>query len=129
LDLSKKIVKILDKHSLVDINIEKLISIRGLGKAKSLQVLALLELSKRIYEWDIVRDWMWENRDSFTGLSILPYDGGTYVQAPFEECTKEKYEEMMKHLTEVDLYKIIELTDDTNLSGELACAGGTCEVK
>jgi hypothetical protein len=80
-------------------------------------------------EWDIVRDWMWENRDSFTGLSILPYDGGTYVQAPFEECTKEKYEEMMKHLTEVDLYKIIELTDDTNLSGELACAGGTCEVK
>jgi DNA repair protein RadC len=54
LDLSKKIVKILDKHSLVDINIEKLISIRGLGKAKSLQVLALLELSKRIYEGERV---------------------------------------------------------------------------
>ena len=71
---------------------------------------------------------MWTNRDSYNGLSVLPYDGGTYTQAPFEDITKEKYEEMMTSLTNVDLTKIVELEDETNLSGELACAGGSCEI-
>ena len=53
---------------------------------------------------------------------------GTYTQAPFEDITKEKYEEMMTSLTNVDLTKIVELEDETNLSGELACAGGSCEI-
>ena len=71
---------------------------------------------------------MWENKEHYNGLSVLPYDGGSYTQAPFEDITKEKYEEMMKVLTEIDLSKIVEVDDDTDLKGELACAGGSCEI-
>ena len=71
---------------------------------------------------------MWENRNDYNGLAVLPYNGGTYTQAPFEDITEEKYHEMMKSLTSVDLSMIVELDDDTNLSGELACAGGSCEI-
>ena len=80
-------------------------------------------------EWNDVGEWMWDNRDSYNGLSVLPYNGGTYTQAPFEDCSKETYEAMMKSLMEVDLTKVVEETDNTDLSGELACAGGACEVK
>jgi len=80
-------------------------------------------------EWNDVGEWMWENRDSYNGLSVLPYDGGTYTQAPFEGCSKETYEAMMQSLIEVDLTKVVEETDNTDLTGELACAGGVCEVK
>ena len=86
-------------------------------------------ISIREHEWKAVGEWMWENKDFYNGLSVLPYDGGTYIQAPFEDCTKEKYEELMKTLHDVDLSKVIELEDTTDLSGELACAGGACEVK
>lgn len=80
-------------------------------------------------EWDAVAEWMWENREHYNGLSILPYDGGTYVQAPFEDCDKNVYETMLKSLKSVDLRFVVEDDDNTNLSGELACAGGACEVK
>jgi ribonucleoside-diphosphate reductase alpha chain len=86
-------------------------------------------VSIREHEWDAVGEWMWENKEYYNGLSVLPYDGGTYIQAPFEDCTKEKYDELMKTLTEVDLSKVIEIEDNTDLSGEVACAGGACEVK
>ena len=71
---------------------------------------------------------MWENRKFYNGLSVLPYNGGTYIQAPFEDITEEKYNEMMKSLIDVDLSKVIELDDNTDLSGELACSGGQCEI-
>ena len=80
-------------------------------------------------EWDLAGEWMWENKAHYNGLSVLPYDGGTYVQAPFEDCDQETYENMMKTLKDVDLSKIVELDDNTDLSGELACAGGACEIK
>ena len=80
-------------------------------------------------EWPDVGEWTWENRNSYNGLSVLPYDGGTYVQAPFEDCSKEKYEAMMSLLKEIDLSKISESDDNTDLTGELACAGGSCEIK
>ena len=86
-------------------------------------------VSIREHEWDAVGQWMWDNKEYYNGLSVLPYDGGTYIQAPFEDCTKEKYDELMKTLTEVDLSKVIEIEDNTDLSGEVACAGGACEVK
>ena len=79
-------------------------------------------------EWDKAGKWMWDNRNDYNGLSVLPYNGGTYTQAPFEDITEEQYDEMMKSLTNVDLSMIVELQDDTNLSGELACAGGSCEI-
>ena len=86
-------------------------------------------VSLKAEEWDLAGEWMWENREHYNGLSVLPFDGGSYVQAPFEDCTKETYEEMLKHLHNVDLSKVVELEDNTDLSGELACAGGACEVK
>ncbi len=80
-------------------------------------------------EWTDVGEWMWENREVYNGLSVLPYDGGTYKQAPFEDCSKETYEAMLETLSDVDLTKVVEIEDNTDLSGELACAGGACEVK
>ena len=85
-------------------------------------------ISIREHEWKAVGEWMWENKEFYNGLSVLPYDGGTYIQAPFEDCTKEKYDELMKTLNDVDLSKIVEMEDTTDLSGELACAGGACEI-
>jgi len=79
-------------------------------------------------EWDTAGKWMWKNRDYYNGLSVLPYDGGTYTQAPFEDISKVKYDMAMKHLKNVDLTRIVETDDDTDLSGELACAGGACEI-
>lgn len=86
-------------------------------------------ISLKPEEWELAGEWMWTNREFYNGLSVLPYNGGSYTQAPFEDCTKETYEKMMKSLTSVDLSNVIELSDETDLSGELACAGGACEIK
>jgi len=79
-------------------------------------------------EWEMVGEWMWQNREYYNGLSVLPFSDHTYKQAPFEDCTKEQYEEMLTHLKEINLDNVNEEQDDTNLSGELACAGGSCEI-
>jgi len=79
-------------------------------------------------DWELAGEWMWDNRKHYNGLSVLPYNGGTYQQAPFEDCDVDTYESMMKSLSSVDLTKVIELQDNTNLSGEVACAGGACEI-
>ena len=79
-------------------------------------------------EWDMIGEWMWDNKQFYNGLSVLPYNGGTYVQAPFEDITMNKYYEMMETLQLVDIAKIEEDDDETDLSGELACAGGACEI-
>jgi len=76
-----------------------------------------------------VGEWMWENRTSYNGLSVLPYDGGTYTQAPFEDCSKETYDVMMNSLTSIDLTRVTEIEDNTDLKSEAACAGGACEIK
>tara|TARA_R110000824_G_scaffold107651_2_gene254072 strand:+ start:385 stop:2247 length:1863 start_codon:yes stop_codon:yes gene_type:complete len=80
-------------------------------------------------EWDEVGEWMWENRNHYNGLSVLPFEGGTYKQAPFEDCDELTYKRMMDSLGDIDLTKIVETDDNTNLAGEVACAGGACEVK
>lgn len=72
--------------------------------------------------------WMWKNRNSYTGISVLPHDGGTYVQAPFEDITKEQFEEMLPLLHDIDLTKVIEENDNTDHKLAPACAGGACEV-
>ncbi len=80
-------------------------------------------------EWADVGEWMWDNRKVYNGLSVLPYDGGTYRQAPFTDCSKETYEAMLATLEEVDLTKVIEIEDNTDLAGEVACAGPDgCEI-
>lgn len=85
-------------------------------------------VSIKPHEWEEVGEWMWQHKENFTALSVLPYDGGTYIQAPFEDCTKEQYEELVSHLHAIDLTEVVELVDDTNLSGEVACGAGGCEV-
>jgi ribonucleoside-triphosphate reductase (thioredoxin) len=85
-------------------------------------------ISVREHEWPAVGEWMWENRDYYNGLSVLPFDGGSYIQAPFTDCTKEEYEKLMETLKDVDLSNIVEMDDDTNLSGELACSGAGCSI-
>ena len=71
---------------------------------------------------------MWENKESYNGLSVLPYNGGTYTQAPFEDIDIDTYDKLMVSLNNVDLTEIIETDDETDLKGELACAGGSCEI-
>ena len=85
-------------------------------------------ISLKENDWDEAGEWMWKNKDYYNGLAVLPYDGGTYTQAPFESIPKRKYAEMLKHLVDIDLSKIIEKDDNTDLKGELACAGGACEI-
>jgi ribonucleoside-diphosphate reductase alpha chain len=65
----------------------------------------------------------------YNGLSVLPYDGGSYKQAPFEDCSRYQYQKLLSTLKELDLTQVIEYNDNTNLTGELACAGGSCEVR
>jgi ribonucleoside-diphosphate reductase alpha chain len=88
-------------------------------------------ISLKEEDWVLAGEWMWENREHYNGLSVLPYNGGTYQQAPFEDCDEETYHKMMESLSGVDLTKIVETEteDNTDLSGELACAGGACEIK
>jgi ribonucleoside-triphosphate reductase (thioredoxin) len=85
-------------------------------------------VSVRDDEWKIIGEWMWVNKEYYNGLSVLPYHGGTYKQTPFEDCTKEQYEEMMSTLKDVDLSKVIEVQDNTNFSDSAACGGGNCEI-
>ena len=79
-------------------------------------------------EWEEVGKWMWDNRDYYNGLSVLPYFGGSYKQAPFEDIDKVTFKDLFNNLREVDLSGVVELIDNTNLTGELACAGGSCEI-
>ena len=81
-------------------------------------------------EWEVVGEWMWENKEHYNGLSVLPFDGGSYSQAPFEDITEEEYNNLVGHITSIDLTQVIEEDDLTDLSAELACSGPMgCEVK
>ena len=71
---------------------------------------------------------MWKNKNTFNGLAVLPHDNGTYTQAPFEDISEEVFEEMVSHLHSIDLRQIVEITDETDLKDQAACAGGACEI-
>ena len=79
-------------------------------------------------EWKEVGEWMWKYNETFNGLSVLPYDNGSYVQAPFEDISQSTYYRLEKTLSTINLTKIKENTDETDLNGEVACSGGACEV-
>lgn len=79
-------------------------------------------------DWDLAGEWLWENKEFYNCISFLPYDGGNYVQAPYEECTKEKYEELIQYLSQIDLSEVIEEDNKIDRSGEMACSGGACEI-
>ena len=86
-------------------------------------------ISLRAEEWDQAGEWMWENRSFYNGLSVLPYDGGTYIQAPFTDCTKEEFEALAEKLHSIDLTQVIEYSDETTLADSVACGGGACEIR
>ena len=71
---------------------------------------------------------MWTERHNYSGVSLLPYDGGTYVQAPFEECDKETYEKLALLVKEIDLKLVVEEQDNTTRTETIACSGGQCEI-
>lgn len=79
-------------------------------------------------EWEKVGEWMWENKNCYNGLSVLNYDGGSYIQAPFEDCTKDTYEKMIKCLRNLDLTQVVEFEDYTNHKDQIACSGNACEI-
>jgi ribonucleoside-diphosphate reductase alpha chain len=80
-------------------------------------------------EWEAVGGWMWENREVYNGLSVLNHDNGSYVQAPFENITKEQYEERISHLKSVDLTNVTEVDDSVDFGQVASCAGGACEIQ
>ena len=80
-------------------------------------------------EWEAVGQWMWDNREHYNGLSVLPAFEHTYKQAPFEDITEEQYNEKLAHLTSVDLTKVTELDDSVDFGQVAACAGGACEIQ
>jgi ribonucleoside-diphosphate reductase alpha chain len=79
-------------------------------------------------EWGKVGEWMWSNKEHYTGLSVLPFSGGSYVQAPFEDITEEEYITRSAILHEIDLTKVKEEDDKVVFSEIVACAGGACEI-
>lgn len=85
-------------------------------------------VSVRPNEWKVVGEWMWVNKDYYNGLSVLPFDGGTYKQTPFEDCTEETYNQMLTTLKNIDLTKIVEIQDNTNFGDNLACGPDGCSI-
>jgi ribonucleoside-diphosphate reductase alpha chain len=81
-----------------------------------------------INEWEAVGNWMWENREFYNGLSVLPFWGHTYQQAPFEDITEEEYNSRIVKLKELDLTKVTEQDDQVNFNESVACGGGACEI-
>ena len=79
-------------------------------------------------EVDALRERLWNEKEFYSGISLLPYDGGSYKQAPFESCDKETYSRLNSMVQDVDLSKVLELEDKTDLLQQLACSGGVCEL-
>jgi ribonucleoside-diphosphate reductase alpha chain len=80
-------------------------------------------------EWQASVEWMWENREVYNGLSVLDYDGGTYVQAPFEDITEEEYNKLSVNLKTVNFSGVVEMDDNVEFGQTAACAGGACEIE
>lgn len=80
-------------------------------------------------EWMAVQAWVWEHFDEIGGIAFLPFDGGSYRQAPYQDCTKEEYDAFVSRMpTEVSWIDFKEETDTTTASQELACLSGVCEI-
>lgn len=88
-----------------------------------------LTVSYHPEEKEEIVNWLVENNKSWMGISFLPYDGGTYRQAPFEEISEDAYNLLVKafDIPELDNANYINIIDER--IGELACAGGACEYK
>ena len=81
-------------------------------------------------EWASLTDWMWNHRDVYNGISVMPFFGSTaYPQMPFEDISKEQYEAMLPLLERIDISHVKEADGSAiDLAAEAACAGGVCEI-
>lgn len=81
-------------------------------------------------EWGPLTQWMWENRDIYNGISVLPYFGAeAYPQLPFEDISEEQYNEMLPMLEGIDISQVFEDNGSgVDLKAEAACSGGACEI-
>ena len=80
------------------------------------------------HEWDKVKEWMWNNREHYASITVFPYEEPDYPQLPFEEVTEGEYNKLFSMLKKVDLTKVTEYEDNTQLQYEVACGGGACEI-
>ena len=85
-------------------------------------------MSVKNEDWQKVGEWMWENKASYNGLSVLPFDSGNYKQAPFEDISKNEFAKLEKSLRDLNLSNVFEPDDLTDLQTEAACAGGACAI-
>jgi len=83
-------------------------------------------------EWFDVGAWVYRNFDEVSGISFLPYDGGSYRQAPYQECTKDEYDALVAQSPDsvnwLEFLSEYENEDTTTGSQELACTAGVCEA-
>ena len=110
-------------------NVSATISIDSNRKYGTSYMVDGVTTDNTVNEWVIVGEWMWNNRDSYNGLSVLPYFGGSYQQAPFEDITEEEYNKRIGTLHSLDLTKVMEIDDNVEFGAIVACAGGSCSVE
>jgi len=79
-------------------------------------------------DWPSVGAWTWNHFDQISGVSYLPYDGGTYRQAPYEEINEDQYNELKSRIPKIDWTKLVETTDNVEGVQTLACVSGICEI-
>lgn len=79
-------------------------------------------------EWPEVGAFVWKHFDEMSGVSFLPYDGGSYRQAPYETCTKEEYEALLAKMPTINWSDFREETDNVEGAQMLACVAGVCEI-
>lgn len=79
-------------------------------------------------DWPSVGAWTWDHFDEISGVSYLPYDGGTYRQAPYEECNEQEYNELKAKIPHINWELFKENTDNVEGAQQLACSAGVCEI-
>ena len=88
-----------------------------------------LTVTYRPEEVSGIVEWIVANREFFTGISLLPFDGGSYQQSPFESISEAEYKEWVdRYPSGIDLFSLDYSDQEDARKGELACAGGACEI-
>lgn len=81
------------------------------------------------HEWPEVGAFVWKHFDRMSGVSFLPYDGGSYKQAPYEECSEEVYLEALEKMPKnINWEELVETDDNVEGVQTLSCSAGTCEL-
>jgi len=88
-----------------------------------------LTINYKSHEEKELTDWMWDNREYYGGISLLPFSDATYANAPFEDCTEEQYNDLESRLPVVDLSTVQYEEKDDGRASSAACEGGLCEIK